>query len=598
MRRGGTESQRTNAILTLPVIVVTAFALAPVIITLVGSFRTSLPGNPVVWGLSGWTSAFSTGSVWAAIANTFILVAMRVPLALLLGSVLAWLVIRTNVYGRKTVEFMIWTAFFLPTLPMAMAWALLLDPKSGWINRLLQPLLGTEHGPLNIYSYTGITWVHLVTTTVPAIVLLLGPAFRGLNPVLEESARMSGASMIESFRRIVLPLLAPALTMAGIIALIRSLEGFEVELFLGVPAGIRVFTTKIQELVVYEPPRYAPAMALSVPFVILLIVLALWYQRVIRGRSYATLTGKLTAAPSVDLGRWRWPATIFCGGFAGIAVIVPTLTLVVGSFMEIFGVTSASGGFGFTLAHWNTVLHDPVFVSSFTTTLSLGVFTAAAGVLCYSLIAYIILRTRARGRNLLDVAAWLPWSIPGILLSLSLLWIYLGFPVLNFFSGSVIGLVVAMLFKEMPGGVNLMKTGIGRISMELEEAAYTSGAGWWELYRRVLLPLLSPTAVTVGLFSFVGCVKDISTMILLATPTTRPLSLLVLDYATNGSIENGAVVGVIAASMAVGVAIIGRKLSSGPAISRPSALCSTARVECVRSSWRRSRSSKGCRRDR
>ncbi len=557
-----TEGQRTNALLTLPVIIVTAFAIAPVIITLVGSFRTSLPGNPTVWGTSGWTSAFSTASVWQAIANTFLLVLMRVPIALLLGSVLAWLVIRTNVRWRRSIEFLIWTAFFLPTLPMAMAWALLLDPKSGWINRILQPVFGLQHGPFNIYSYTGITWVHLVTTTVPAIVLLLGPAFRGLNPVLEESARMSGASLMESFRRVVLPLLAPALTMAGIIALIRSLEGFEVELFLGVPAGIRVFSTKIQELVVYEPPRYAPAMALSVPFVILLIALALWYQRVVRGRSYATLTGKLAAAPAVDLGRWRWPATLFCGGFAGLAVLVPTITLVVGSFMEIFGVTNAAGGFGFTTSHWNTVLHDPVFLSSFTTTLLLGIFTAIAGVICFSLIAYIILRTKAAGRQVLDVAAWLPWSIPGILLSLSLLWIYLGFPILNVLYGSVAGLVIAMLFKEMPGGVNLMKNGIARIGLELEEAAFTSGAGWWELYRRVLLPLLSPTAVTVALFVFVGCVKDISTMILLATPTTRPLSLLVLDYATNGSIENGAVVGVISAAMAIGVAIIGRKLSA------------------------------------
>lgn len=554
--------RRTDALLTLPVIIVTAFALAPVVITLVGSFRTSLPGDPVVWGTSGWTSAFSNASVWQAVINTFLLVLMRVPLALFLGSVVAWLLIRTNVRARRSIEFLLWTAFFMPTLPMAMAWALLLDPKSGWINRLLQPLLGLQYGPFNIYSYSGITWVHLVTTTVPAIVILLGPAFRGLNPVLEESARMSGASTVATFRRVVLPLLAPALTMAGIIALIRSLEGFEVELFLGVPAGIRVFSTKIQELVVFEPPRYAPAMALSVPFVILLIVLALWYQRVIRGRSYATLTGKMSAAPALDLGRGRWPATIFCGLFATVAVLLPTSALVLGSFMQIFGVASASGGFGFTLSHWSTVLHDPVFVSSFTSTLGLGISTAAAAVLCYSLIAYIILRTRARGRNLLDVAAWLPWSIPGILLSLSLLWIYLGFPILNVLYGSIAGLVVAMLITEMPGGVNLMKTGIGRIGLELEEAAQMSGAGWWELYRRVLLPLLSPTAVTVALFVFVGCVKNISTMILLATPTTRPLSLLVLDYATNGSIENGAVVGVISAAMAMTVAIVGRKLSA------------------------------------
>ena len=113
---------------------------------------------------------------------------------------------------------------------------------------------------------------------------------------------MSGASMLSTFRRVVLPLLAPALTMAGIVALIRSLEGFEVELYLGVPAGIRVFSTKIQELVLFEPPRYAPAMALSVPFVVLLVILAIVYQRVIRGRSYATLTGKLSARAAARFG--------------------------------------------------------------------------------------------------------------------------------------------------------------------------------------------------------------------------------------------------------------------------------------------------------
>lgn len=558
----GAAALRSGAYLSLPVVIVTAFALAPILITVVGSFRTSLPGEPVVWGLGGWTSAFSNASVWQAIVNTFLLVLMRVPLALALGATIAWLLIRTNVGARKTIEFLLWIAFFMPTLPMAMSWALLLDPKSGWINRALQTVLGLQSGPFNIYSYAGITWVHLMTTTVPAIVILLGPAFRGLNSALEESARMSGASTVATFRRIVLPLLAPALTMAGIIALIKSLEGFEVELYLGVPAGIRVFSTKIQELVVYEPPRYAPAMALSVPFVILLIALALWYQRVVRGRSYATLTGKLSAAPPHDLGAWRWPATIFCGLFATLAVIVPTSALVLGSFMKVFGIASATGAFGFTAEHWVAVLHDPVFVSSFTVTLALGAFTAIAAVLCFSLIAYTIMRTRAKGRNLLDIAAWLPWSIPGILLSLSLLWIYLGFPVLNILYGSVAGLVVAMLLKEMPGGVNLMKAGIGQISLELEEAAQMSGAGWWECYRRVLLPLLSPTAVTVALLVFVSCVKDISTMILLATPTTRPLSLLVLDYSTNGEIENGAVVGVISAFMAIAVAFVARRLSA------------------------------------
>jgi iron(III) transport system permease protein len=103
-----------------------------------------------------------------------------------------------------------------------------------------------------------------------------------------------------------------------------------------------------------------------------------------------------------------------------------------------------------------------------------------------------------------------------------------------------------------------MKSGILSISTELEEAGKASGAGWWQIYCRILLPLLAPTAVTVAILAFIGCVRDISTVILLSTPQTRPLSILLLDYSGNGSIEKGAVVGVIMAAMAALMALLGR----------------------------------------
>jgi iron(III) transport system permease protein len=544
----------------LPVAGLSVLALSPVAITLVGSFRTSLPGQPSRWGWGGWIAAFSSPSIWDAILNTLILAVMRVPISVVIGCVLAWLLIRTNLRGRTAIEFLFWIAFFLPTLPMAMAWALLLDPRSGWLNLLAQRLFGLDGPFFDIYSYLGITWVHVTATTVPVMIILLGPAFRALDPAMEESARMAGAGTLQCFRRIVLPLVYPALALAAIAGLIRSLEAFEIELYLGVPAGIRVYSTKIQELAMWEPPRYAPSMALSVPFIAMLLLLALLYQRFLRTRSVATITGKSSANRPFDLGRWRLPASVVCALVAGIAVVVPTATLLLGSFMEVFGVTHADGSFMLTLAHWRAVLRDSLFLSSLVNTLEIGLGTALLAVLFYSTIAYLILRSRLAGRKFLDIVIWLPWAFPGILLSLSLLWIYLGTPMLNMLYGSVTGLILAMMFKEMPVGVNLMKTGILQIGIELEEAASIFGANTWQMYRRLLLPLLAPTAITVGMLAFIACLKDISTMILLSTPETRPLSLLVLDYSTNGSIENGAVVGVISAALAVGVAVLGRRI--------------------------------------
>ncbi len=551
--------------LLTPVLVIGLFALSPILIALITSFRISLPGDPAVWSLDGWVEAFSNPVMWEAVVNTFVLAFMRVPLAIVVGAIMAWLLIRTNVVGRGTIEFMFWIAFFLPTLPMAMAWVLLFDPGGGWVNLFAKRVLGASGPWFDIYSYLGITWVHLTASTVPVMIILMGPAFRGLDPAMEESARMSGASNATCFRRIVLPLVSPAVITASIASLIRSLEAFEIELYLGVPAGIRVYSTKMHELAIYDPPRYAPSMALSVPFVALLFLLALLYQRYLRKRQggFATVTGKASAATVIDLGRWRGPASALCMAFAGIVVVVPTIALLMGSFMGLFGVTNPGGGFGFTLEHWREVLNDDLFFASIVNTVKLGLGAAAAGILIYSVVAYLIVRSKVIGRNVLDILVWLPWAIPGILLSLSLLWMFLGTPFLAVLYGSLLGLVFAMVFKEMPIGINLMKTGIMQIGPELEEAARMAGANWWQIYRRVFFPLLAPTATAVGMLVFIACVKDISTMVLLSTPETRPISILLLDYMTNGLIESGAVIGVISTLLTVGVAIIGRTIGMG-----------------------------------
>jgi iron(III) transport system permease protein len=561
---GRARSRMSRWLLAVLMVGIGLIALAPILIAIVSSFRLSLPGEPVEWGFAGWWAVFSSASIWQAIANTFILALMRVPLAVAAGAVLAWLLIRTNLPGRQIFEFLFWVAFFLPGLPMAMAWVLLLDPHTGWINLLLKGWLGIDRPLFNIYSYLGITWVHLTASTVPVMVILLGPAFRALDPAMEESARLCGASNAACLRRIVLPLVAPAIMTAAIAVLIRSLETFEIELYIGVPAGIRVYATKIYELAIWEPPRYAASMALSVPFIGILFVMALYYQRFLRKRQggFATVGGRRAHAPPVNLGHWRRPAFVLCVVITGVIVVVPTATLLLGSFMKLFGVASANGGgIGFTTEHWAAAFHDSLFRGSIWNTLKLGIGAAGTGILVFSMIAYLLVRTNIAGRATLDLVVWLPWAIPGILLSLALLWMFLGTPLLAFLYGSVLGLVIAMVFKEMPIGVNLMKNSILQISGDLEDAARIAGANWWQTYWRLFFPLLAPTALSIGVLIFISCVKDISTMILLSTPETRPISILMLDYMTNGLVERGAVIGVISTFLTIGIAIMGRQLS-------------------------------------
>ena len=197
--------------------------------------------------------------------NTFTLAITRQAIALFIGAFFAWLIARTDLPMKGLLEFFFWLSFFLPALPETMGWILLLDPKYGLLNQGLIGL-GIVSQPLfNIYSFWGIVWAHM-GGTVSVKVMLLAPAFRNLDAALEESSRISGASGWHTFFHILIPVMMPAILVTTILGIIRSFEAFEIELLLGTPIGLQVYSTKIHELVTWEPPQFAPAMALSTVF--------------------------------------------------------------------------------------------------------------------------------------------------------------------------------------------------------------------------------------------------------------------------------------------------------------------------------------------
>ena len=247
--------------------VVAFLVLTPLLLLLVGSFQLARPGEAPVYGLAGWRRAFTDPTILEALWNTVSLAVVRQAIALVIGVLLSWLIARTDLPWKKALEFMFWISFFLPPLPVTLGWILLLDGKFGLLNQWLQNL-SIISGPIfNIYSYWGIVWVHM-TTSLGVKVLLLAPAFRNLDASLEESARSCGANPVVTLVRIVIPLMMPAILVSTVLGLIRSMEAFEIELLLGVPIGLFVYSTKIRDLVAYEPPEYAAATALGSIFLI------------------------------------------------------------------------------------------------------------------------------------------------------------------------------------------------------------------------------------------------------------------------------------------------------------------------------------------
>jgi len=543
--------------MTLLLLVVGFLVLTPLGLMILNSFQIARPGQPIVWGLEGWVKAFSTPGIIKAITNTFTLAITRQAIAMFIGAFFAWLIARTDLPMKGLLEFFFWLSFFLPALPETMGWILLLDPKYGLLNQGLIGL-GVVSQPLfNIYSFWGIVWAHM-GGTVSIKVMLLAPAFRNLDAALEESSRISGASGWHTFFHILIPVMMPAVLVTTILGIIRALEAFEIELLLGTPIGLQVYSTKIHELVTWEPPQFAPAMALSTVFLGLLLAMVAFQRRYIANRIYTTVTGRGFSIRRTHLGRWRYPAFALVLSFVLVITVLPTVLLVTGTFMKLFGFFNIAEPW--TLDNWRATLNDPVLLRSLWNTLAIGVGSGVIGVLFYSSIAYAIVKTRYRGRGLLDFLSWLPWSIPGILLGMALLWTFLQTKIFLPIYGTIYLLMVAMVIKSMPFGTQMIKGVLLQLGNDLEEASKVCGGTWVHTFRRVIFPLTMPALITVALVGFISAARDISTVVLLGSGKSRTLSLLMLDFAAGAEFEKATVVAVVIVALVVGAALIARFL--------------------------------------
>ena len=537
--------------------VVALFAATPVAFVIVNSFNMASPGHPFLPALDGWRQAFADEKTLGAIGYSFLL-SIRVVIGIAIAFALAWLLVRVRIPGRSIIEFFLWLAFFLPTLPLTLGWILLLDPNYGLINQALRWLPFVNQAPFSIYSVAGIIWVHLTLTTVPVMTILLMPALSQFDAAIEESSLVCGAGPLATLRRITYPLLSPTILTVVIAGLIRSLEAFEIEQLLGTPAGISVYSTRIYELVSWEPPRFPGAMALSTFFLGVLLLLALFYQRYTEKREFVTITGRGLSLRPLIVGRWRYAVSSLC--FAGlvIGILLPMAMLVIGSFMRLYGFFGVKSPL--TMHHWVTAFSDPLFLGSLKNTLIIGFGVASAGVAIYALLAYSIVRLRVPFSATIGLLAWLPWAVPGILLGVALLWLLLSIPGASLFYGTMLPLIMVLVIKEMPIGTHMMKAAFGQVSQDLEDASLVCGASRFTTIRRIALPMIVPTLVSIFAIVFVSAIRDISTIILLITARNRSLAVLMMEYSRGGQLEVASIIGVIIAVVAIAAAIVARRL--------------------------------------
>lgn len=528
------------------------YILYPLLLILISSFNVATIAEAPVYGLQAWRDAYSEYGIWESLWNTIKVTYIRQAIVFPVGVLIAWILARTNIPFANGFEFFFWVSFMIPSVALAFGWILLLDPSRGLINLWFHDLFGVM--PFDIYTFWGIIWVHTVSG-IDTKVMLLTPAFRRMDASMEEASRMSGAGTLRTMFSVTLPVMTPALVVVLLLSLVRLFNSFEVELLLGVPWGFYIYSTKIVDLATMEPPLDNQAAALGslvMIFMILFIPLQRW---LISRRQFTTVTGQFKSKV-IDLGRWKYVVTALVVLAVFLAVGVPILSVLGGSFMVRFGFFNLPTTW--TLEYWQMALTDPRVLLSLKNTLIIAGSAAVIGPIVFSLIAYILVRTKLPGRAILDTICWLPSSIPGVLAGLGLLWMFLGSPVFRPFYGTLFLLMIASMMGGVTLSTQVLKANFIQLGKDLEEASRMSGAGICRTYFKVVLPLMAQTVILVGVLKFLFAARNASNVILLATSESRTLALLALDQIVAGDREVASVTVVIIILLTTGLALLAR----------------------------------------
>ena len=547
-----------QSVLFVFVMVIVLFLVVyPMLLVILNSFQIAPPGRPRVFGLDGWRAALSEPGMRGSIYNTLTLLLVRQAIAFPIAILVTWIIARTDVPWRGFLEFLFWLSFFLPPLSVTLGWILLLAPDYGILNQVWKRFFHATSGPFDIFSFWGIVWTHLATYGISLKVMLLTPAFRNMNASFEEASRVSGASGVGTLLRIIMPMMTPAIVIVFVLSTIRGLQTFEIEMILGAPVGLFVYSTKIYTLLFQEPQGIAPATALSTMTLLILLPFILLQRWMIGRRQYTTVESRYQSSVT-RLGAWRYPAFASVLLLGIVLTVVPVIFLLMGTVMKLFGFFHISDPW--TMANWLRVLGDPIFLRSLFNTVIMGTGAAIVGVILFSLIAYMTVRSKFAGKSLLDLVSWLPITLPGILVGIGLMWLFLGTPIFRPFYGTIALLIIATVISGMPLGTQVIKSNLVQIGAEMEEASLAAGANWWITYRRIFLPLMTPVLVTVGIVNFFAAARDISHIALLATHGSRTLALLQLDFMVGGQYENAAVVATLVVVLSTGGILLARLL--------------------------------------
>jgi iron(III) transport system permease protein len=540
-------------------IVIGYLSLSPTLMLFYGSFLSKPLGVSGDFTLSHYMSAYSDPLTYQLLLNSFIFAAGSSVLSILLAATLAWIAVRTNAPFRKLFELTAIVPNIFPPVMLAVAWTVLLSPRTGLINRILMQVFNLDVAPLNIYSLEGMIFVEGLITT-PLAFLIISASLYSMDPSLEESARVAGSSNFQVAMRITFPIVRPALLAAVMLNFVRAIESFDTPAIIALPARIEVFTTKIyREAIGAFPPNQNLAATYAVSLLFITMVFVYFYRRLtFRSERYVTVTGRGYRPTIIDLGKWRYLASAIAGLILLLIVIFPFLVLIYVSFVTYVHLPGEKTWELLTLDNYRSNFTDTRTYRALQNSLVLAVGGATLCMLLAAVTAWVTTKTKAAGRGIIEALTFIPWAFPGTALAIGLVWTYVYVPLPIY--GTLWILLIAYITRFFPYGLRTMTSTVVQIHDDMQDASMVCGAGFAATFRRVLLPLLRPGFIAGWIILSTIYLREFSTSVFLYSPGSEPLGPLLYHFYVDGNLGPMCSLAFIVSSICIVLIVVAHRI--------------------------------------
>ncbi len=506
----------------------------------------------------------SQHETYQALLNSLILASGVTVTGTIVGTFFAWLVTRTDLPFKGTMKVLFLVPFMLPSFIGALAWKMLLSPRSGYINRLFMDLLGLDGPVFDIYTYGGIILVETMYL-FPFVFIQVAGALERMDPTLEESARISGADLFTITRKITIPLVMPSILSGSLLIMLYSMAHFGTVAVLGIEVGIYNIPTLIYEKIHQSAGSFASIRTGTVLASVLVVTAAfiMWLQNKVLARGkYQIIAGKSFRPSELKLRGLRVPMLLFCIAYIGFTIVLPTVTIFMVGGLRTYGLPFTAenmtlDNYKFILFDWQ-LTRDAIW-NSVSLGFSAALITMTAGVI----ISYVIVKMKVRGKGILEFLGMLPFSVPGSVIALGVILAWSGKFGVNIYN-TVWIILVAYIARYMAFSLKANSAALEQVHDSLVEAARASGATMWQALKDIVVPLVRPGMLAAFFLIFLPALRELTVSVLLYGPTTRTIGVAIYTLNEDGeTVYSAALAGIALIIIVFGESVIKRLFKVG-----------------------------------